>query len=98
MHNFLFTLFRPLLSSTLRTHVEVFWFVTSCSVVPECHKTTRRHKPENRDLTLHPEDGVSTDLWNVGILPQFYTRRRHESSLPWKPQFRIFLGQPNKGG
>jgi hypothetical protein len=28
------------------------------------HNTTRRH---------NPEDGGSMDLWNVGILPQYYT-------------------------
>jgi len=40
---------------------------------------------------LHPEDGCSMDLWNVGILPQHYTasqprRPRVEVSPPWKPQ------------
>jgi hypothetical protein len=40
---------------------------------------------------LHPKDGRTMDLWNVGILPQHYTasqpiRPRLEISLPWKPQ------------
>jgi hypothetical protein len=39
-------------------HVEVFRVVTPCSVVVGY---------------LHPEDGGSMDLWNVGIIPQHYT-------------------------
>jgi hypothetical protein len=45
------------------------------------HKTTRRHNPEDLDMNLHPEDGGSMDLWNVGILPQHYM-----SSQPRKPR------------
>jgi hypothetical protein len=46
------------------------------------HNNTQRH---------NPEDGGIMDLWNVGILPQYYTasqtgRPRFESSLPWEPQ------------
>jgi len=42
-------------------------------------------------MKLHPEDGGSMDLWNVGILPRHYTesqpkRPRLASSPPWKPQ------------
>jgi hypothetical protein len=33
------------------------------------YNTTWRHNPEDLDLSLHPEDGGSMDLRNVGILP-----------------------------
>jgi hypothetical protein len=36
------------------------------------HNTTRSHNPEDLDMNLHPEDGSSMDLRNVGILPQHY--------------------------
>jgi hypothetical protein len=34
------------------------------------YNTTRLHNPEDLGLKNHPEDGVSMDLRNVGILPQ----------------------------
>jgi hypothetical protein len=40
--------------------------------------------------SLHPEDGDSMVLWNVGILQRYTAsqprRRRNETSRPWKPQ------------
>jgi hypothetical protein len=47
------------------------------------------HRRENL-IPLHPENGGSMALRNVGILPQHYTaskprRPRFESSPPWKP-------------
>jgi len=54
-------------------------------VVMQCSVVTGHQR------ALHPEDGGSTDLWNVGILLQRYTvsqirRPRLEASPPWKPQ------------
>jgi hypothetical protein len=42
------------------------------------NNTTRRHSLECHDLNLHPEDGGSMDLRNVGILPQHYTASKPE--------------------
>jgi len=61
--------------------VQVFRVVTPCSVVVGYQHFR----------SLHPEDGASMDLWNVGILPQHYTawqsrRPRLEVSLAWKVQ------------
>jgi hypothetical protein len=38
------------------------------------------------DRAIHPEDGSSLDLWNLGILPQHYT-----ASQPRKPLFEVQL-------
>jgi len=93
MHNQLHTLFVVINVgnmmywewSILGLQIEVFWVVMPCNVVgyqrfgnPCC-------------LRLHPEEGGSMDLWNVDILPQYYTasqsiRTLFESSPPRKPQ------------
>jgi len=64
----------------VKIHVKVFWVVTLCGAMvgyqyfrgPWC-------------LSLHPENGYSMDLWNVGILPQHYT-----ASQPTGPQLEQF--------
>jgi hypothetical protein len=42
------------------------------------YHATRRHNPEDPDLNLHPEDGGSMDLRNVGVLSQHYTAHNPE--------------------
>jgi len=48
-----------------------------------CHITTRRCNLEDEDLdmNLHPEDGGSMDLRNVGILSQYYTASQSSHDL-----------------
>jgi hypothetical protein len=71
--------------------VEVFWVVTSCSVVVEYQSLRGPCRSLLPPTSLHSEDGGSMDLWNFGILPQHYTtsqlrRLRLETSPLWKPQ------------
>jgi len=51
------------------------------------HNATWRHNTEELEWLkwLHPEDGGSMDLWNVGILPQHYT-----ASHPKRPRLVSF--------
>jgi hypothetical protein len=54
------------------------------------HVTTRRHNSEDLDLNLHPEDGGSVDLRNVGILPRPYTVTTQKTSTILLHKFLIF--------
>jgi hypothetical protein len=77
MHTDLF-----LLNIKYSIQVELFWIVISCSAV-----VGYEHFSGPCFLLLHPEDGGSMDLQNLGILEQHYTvsqprRPQHESSPP----------------
>jgi hypothetical protein len=37
----------------VKIQVDIFWFVTPCSVVVTYHGTTRRHNPQHNDLDLN---------------------------------------------
>jgi hypothetical protein len=61
---------------TQNTGAHPYWVLESSTFV--CIVSSR----------VHPEDGGSTDLWNVGILPQHYTtsqpRRPRSEISPWR--------------
>jgi hypothetical protein len=42
------------------------------------HNTTRRHNPEDLDMNLHPEDGGSMYIRDVGSRAQQYTTSNQE--------------------
>jgi len=56
----------------VKIQVMDFWVVTPCSVVVWCRPLY---------LHLHPEDGGSRVMWNLGILLQHYTVSQPKS--PW---------------
>jgi hypothetical protein len=71
------------LDNSLRPQVEIFWFVMPCSVVVGYQ---RFRSP------CCSEDGVSMNLWNVGILPQYYTAsqpRRLKMEAAWTSEMLV---------
>jgi len=60
--------------------VEFFWILTPCRFVVGYQRFRCLLLPS----TLHPVDGGSMDLRNVGILPQNYTRRHNPEDLDLK--------------
>jgi len=54
-------------------HHRVTWFNPTMKQSNSC-KTWGFHSGEDSSWShLHPEDGSSMDIWNIGIIPQNYT-------------------------